>query len=94
MTEMTSQIPACKNCKHYDTEMDFPVCTFHYFEKPDYVSGVVYKINRFCVDVRKNKDLCGHEGKDFIQKEVVEKEETFSYRKWLKGFFTGGWMFK
>lgn len=84
--------------------MDFPVCTFHYFEKPDYVSGVVYKINRFCVDVRKNKDLCGHEGKDFIQKEVVEEEdfiqkevvkeeEPISFWEYLKGFFTKGWMF-
>ena len=81
---MTSQIPACKNCKHYDKEMDFPVCKFHYFETPDYVSGVVYKINRFCPDTRKNQDLCGHEGKNFEMKEFVEEEETFSVRKYLK----------
>jgi len=84
---MTTQtIPACKDCKHYDEEMDFPVCKFHYFETPDYVSGVVYKINRFCPDTRKNQDLCGHEGRDFEQREVVEEQETFSYRKWIKGF--------
>ena len=43
-------------------------------------------------EVRKNEDLCGHEGKNFEPIEVIE-EEPFSYRKWFKEFFTGGWMF-
>jgi len=91
---MTTTIPACKECKHYDEEMDFPVCTLHYIEKPDYVSGIVYKINPFCVDIRKNKDLCGHEGKNFEQKEVVEEEEEYmSFWEYFKGFFTKNWMF-
>jgi hypothetical protein len=43
--------------------------------------------------MRDKEDRCGRDGKDFEMKEFVEEEETFSYRKWLKGFFTESWMF-
>ncbi len=67
-------IPACTQCKHYTKEMDFPVCTLHYIEEPDYISGNVYKVNRFAPDVRKNDKLCGPDAKDFIQKEQEEEQ--------------------
>ena len=85
---MTTTIPACKECKHYDEEMDFPVCKFHYFETPDYVSGVVYKINRFCTDTRKNQDLCGHEGKNFKQREIPFEVKEMSKWGHFKNFLS------
>lgn len=87
-------IPACKDCKHYLHLDNFflPCCKFHYFEKPDYINGYMEKIEMIAPEVRKNEDLCGHEGKNFEPIEVIE-EEPFSYRKCLKEFFTGGWMF-
>lgn len=50
------------------------------------------KIEMMVHNARENNDLCGPEGKNFEPIEVIE-EEPFSYRKWLKEFFTGGWMF-
>jgi hypothetical protein len=92
---MTSQtIPACKDCNHYHVVADFiPCCKIHYFEEPDYINGIMDKIEMIAINARENEKRCGPEGKDFEQREVVEEEETFSYRKWIKGFFTDPWMF-
>jgi hypothetical protein len=37
---------------------------------------------------REQEDRCGPEGKDFVQREEEGDNQPFSYRKWLKGFFT------
>lgn len=79
-------IPACRQCKYYQEEMNFPVCTLHYFQDSDYVSGNVYRINRFAPDVRKNENLCGPDAKDFIQKPYEEPPKESLLRKFAKLF--------
>ena len=84
-----SDIPACKNCKYYyefDEVIGF--CGFHTLSRPDYINGTINKIDMVAFEARKQKDLCGPEGRDFVQREEEEKKETFSYRKWLKAFFS------
>lgn len=93
--EMTSTIPACKNCKHFQGCPDdiFGTCKMFCYETADYFNGTVTKHNSLAYAMRDSEKHCGREGKWFEQREVVKEEETFSYRKWLKGFFTEGWMF-
>jgi hypothetical protein len=93
---MTSTIPARKNCKHFQESPDemFSTCALYHYEKVDYFNGKVTEYNSLALVIRASKDHCGREGKDFEEKEFVEEEEeTFSYRKWFKGFFTDRWMF-
>ena len=90
-----SDIPACKNCKYY-YEFDgfIGFCGYHTSSRPDYINGTIKKIDMIAFEAREQKERCGPEGKDFVQREKEEeKKETFSYRKWLKGFFTTNWMF-
>jgi hypothetical protein len=83
-----SNIPACKNCKYYyDFDEFFGFCKFHTFSRPDYINGNIDKIDMIAYEAREQKDRCGPEGKDFVQREEQETE-VFSFRKWLKGFFT------
>jgi len=90
---MTSQsVPACLECKHYYTEMDIPFCKFHYFEKANYVTGTIHKMDILCVEARKDKKLCGHEGKNFEQREESYEEEVMSFWEAVKGFFTHQWL--
>lgn len=78
---MTSTIPACKNCKHFQPDPDemFSTCALYEYETVDYFNGKVTKYNSLALDMRDSEDHCGREGKDFEQREVVEEEETFSY---------------
>ena len=88
-------IPACRDCKHFQPDPDemFSTCAIYYYEKVDYINGEVRRYNSLALAMRESEDRCGRDGKDFEAKEFVKEEETFSYRKWLKTFFTGGWMF-
>lgn len=86
-----TNIPACKNCEYYD-ELDGS-CRYHTFYRSDYINGNINRIYMRAFEAREQKDRCGPEGRDFVQREEEEKEETFSYRKWIKGFFTTNWMF-
>lgn len=89
-----TNIPACKNCKYYYEFDEFiGLCGYHTFSRPDYINGEINKIDMLAFEARENKNRCGPEGRDFVQREEEEKEETFSYRKWIKGFFTTNWMF-
>lgn len=92
---MTFQtIPACKDCKHYKDYKYFDgSCNFHTHKVYDYINGRVNKFGILVINAREDEDLCGLKGRDFKPLQVVEEEETFSYRKWIKGFFTDQWMF-
>jgi hypothetical protein len=84
---MTSQIPACKNCKHFQASPDemFSTCALYHYETVDYLNGTVNRHNSIAFGIRDKEDLCGHEGKNFEMKEFVEEEEkTFSIRQYLK----------
>jgi len=83
---MTSQIPACKNCKHFQSSSDemFSTCDRYYYETVDYLNGTVTRNNSLALAVRDKEEFCGREGKNFEMKEFVEEEETFSVRQYLK----------
>jgi hypothetical protein len=83
---MTSQIPACKNCKHFQASPDemFSTCDRYHYETVNYLNGTVEKHNSLAFGMRDIEDLCGREGKNFEMKEFVEEEETFSVRQYLK----------
>ena len=83
---MTSQIPACKNCKHFQASPDemFSTCDRYHYETVDYLNGTVQKQNSLAFTVRVKEEFCGREGKNFEMKEFVEEEETFSVRQYLK----------
>ena len=86
---MTSQIPACKNCKHFQASPDemFSTCALYQYqyETLDYFNGKVTKYNSLALAMRESKNHCGRDGKDFEMKEFVEEEEkTFSIRQYLK----------
>ena len=84
---MTSQIAACKECKHYEVKDEFfPTCKFHYFEKPDYINGIIDKIELCCSDARESEKRCGEEGRNFEQRETPVVEEQMSFRQVLKEF--------
>jgi len=86
---MTPQsIPACSECKHYfdDHGFWFPTCKFHYFEKPDYINGIIDKIELCCPDARESEKRCGHEGRNFEQRETPVVEEQMSFWQVLKAF--------
>jgi hypothetical protein len=90
---MTSQIPACKNCKHYYEEGTIgviPLCEFHTFERPDYINGHINKIDMIAFDAREKEKYCGREGKNFEMKEFVEEEKDISFWEYFKRFFTYG----
>ena len=94
---MTSQIPACKNCKHYYEEGTIgviPFCKFHTFERPDYINGHINKIDMIAFDAREKEKYCGREGKNFEMKEFVEEEEeTFTTGKKLKNLINSVWKY-
>jgi hypothetical protein len=83
---MTSTIPACKNCKHFQPNRDemFSTCALYEYETVDYFNGKVTKYNALALAMRDKEDRCGRDGKDFEMKEFVEEEETFSVRQYLK----------
>ena len=83
---MTSQIPACKNCKHFQASYDemFCTCALYHYETVDYLNGTVNRYNSLAFAMRDKEKSCGREGKNFEMKEFVEEEETFSVRKYLK----------
>jgi predicted RNA-binding protein YlqC (UPF0109 family) len=83
---MTSTIPACKNCKHFQESPDemFSTCDRYHYETVDYFNGKVTKYNSLALAMRDKEKFCGREGKNFEMKEFVEEEETFSVRKYLK----------
>jgi hypothetical protein len=83
---MTSQIPACKNCKHFQASPDemFSTCALYHYETVDFLNGTVQKHNSLAFAMRDSENACGRMGKDFEMKEFVEEEETFSVRKYLK----------
>ena len=83
---MTSQIPACKNCKHFQASPDemFSTCDRYHYETVDYLNGTVKRENSIAFAMRDKEDFCGREGKNFEMKEFVEEEETFSVRQYLK----------
>ena len=93
---MTSTIPACKNCKHFQPDPDeiFSTCAlYQYYEKVDYFNGKVSEYNCLALAMRDSEDHCGRDGKDFEMKEFVEEEEDISFWEYFKGFFTKSWMF-
>ena len=64
---MTSTIPACKDCKHfqpYPHEI-FSTCAIYYYERFDYLNGEVRRHNSLAIATRKSEDRCGRDGKDF-----------------------------
>jgi hypothetical protein len=83
---MTSTIPACKNCKHFQVSPDemFSTCDRYHYETVDYLNGTVKRENSIAFAMRDKEDFCGREGKNFEMKEFVEEEETFSIRQYLK----------
>jgi hypothetical protein len=83
---MTSQIPACKDCKHFQASPDemFSTCDLYHYETVNYLNGTVQKHNSIAFGMRDIEDFCGREGKNFEMKEFVEEEETFSVRQYLK----------
>jgi len=83
---MTSQIPACKNCNHFQACYDemFSTCALYHYETVDFLNGTVQKHNSLAFAMRDSENACGRMGKDFEMKEFVEEEETFSVRKYLK----------
>ncbi len=90
-----TDIPACKNCSHYYEFDEFiGFCKFHTFPRLDYINGEINNIHMIAFQAREQEDRCGSEGRDFVQREVEEeKNKSFSYRKWLKEFFTTNCMF-
>lgn len=91
---MTSQsIPACHECEHYYEDDIFCVCKFHYFEKPNYITGTISKVELFCHDARENEKYCGHEGRNFKQRQVPVEYDAPSFRDVVKGFFKMNWLF-
>ena len=83
---MTSQIPACKDCKHFQASPDemFSTCDLYHYETVNYLNGTVQKHNSIAFGMRDIEDFCGREGKNFEMKEFVEEEETFSVRQYFK----------
>jgi hypothetical protein len=83
---MTSTIPACKDCKHFQSSHDgiFSTCDRSYYETVDYFNGKVTRHDALALSCREKEELCGREGKDFEMKEFVEEEENFSVRQYLK----------
>ena len=83
---MTSTIPACKNCKHFQESPDemFSTCDRYHYETVDYLNGTVNRHNSIAFAMRDSENACGRMGKNFEMKEFVEEEETFSVRKYLK----------
>ena len=83
---MTSQIPACKNCNHFQACYDemFSTCALYHYETVDFLNGTVQKHNSLALAMRDSENACGRMGKDFEMKEFVEEEETFSVRKYFK----------
>jgi hypothetical protein len=89
---MTSQIPACKNCKHFQEDPDemFSTCALYQYETLDYFNGKVTKYNSLALAMRENKNHCGRDGKNFEMKEFVEEEKDISFWEYFKRFFTYG----
>ena len=92
---MTSTIPACKDCKHFQPDPDemFSTCALYQYEKVDYFNGKVKKYNSLALAMRDSEDHCGRDGKDFEMKKFVEEKEDISFWEYFKGFFTKSWMF-
>jgi hypothetical protein len=89
---MTSQIPACKNCKHFQASPDemFSTCTLYHYETVDYLNGTVNRHNSIAFGIRDSENACGRMGKDFEMKEFVEEEKDISFWEYFKRFFTYG----
>ena len=47
----------------------------------------------FCVDAREKDRYCGHEGKNFDQRQIPVEENEESFWEYVKGFFAMNWMF-
>jgi hypothetical protein len=67
---MTSTIPACKDCKHFQPDPDkmfsFSTCAIYYYEeRVDYLNGEVRIHNSLALSMRYSEDHCGRDGKDF-----------------------------
>ena len=73
---MTSQIPACRNCKYYhnanvyDKVFTVDTCKFYGWEKVNYITGEVKQMNMLCGEARDSEELCGHLAKNFEQREI------------------------
>jgi|688.fasta_scaffold94620_4 hypothetical protein len=86
-------IPACRDCKHCRLIPGlFHVCQKHYVEELDYIKGIVYAVDMVCIEVRKDKSLCGRNGKDFEQRENPLEEDKPKSTWWhlkqmIKEFF-------
>jgi hypothetical protein len=91
----TKSIPACKECRHFEESPDdmFSTCDLYHYETVDYFNGTVTRNNPLALACRQDEKLCGRAGRGFEQREATEEPESFSYREWLKGFFTDCWMF-
>jgi hypothetical protein len=89
---MTSQIPACKNCKHFQASPDemFSTCALYHYETVDFLNGTAQKHNSLAFAMRDKEDFCGREGKKFEMKEFVEEEKDISFWEYFKRFFTYG----
>lgn len=73
---MTSTVPACKNCKHFQASRDemFSTCDRYHYEAVDYLNGTVNRHNSIAFAMRDKEKFCGREGKNFEMKEFrVEK---------------------
>jgi hypothetical protein len=62
----------------------FSTCALYKYEERDYFNGKVTEYNSLAFAMRDSEDHCGRDGKYFEQREVVEEEETFSVRQYLK----------
>ena len=92
---MTSTIPACKDCKHFQESPDEMLSTYalYKYEEFDYFNGKVSEYNSLVFAMRDSEDHCGRDGKGFEMKEFVEEEEDISFWEYFKGFFTKSQMF-
>jgi hypothetical protein len=85
---MTSQIPACKNCNHFQACYDkmFSTCDRYQYETVDFLNGTVQKHNSLAFAMRDDEKFCGREGKNFEQRETPVVEEQMSFWQVLKEF--------
>lgn len=77
-----TQIPACKECQHLAEDDFFYFCKFHYVEKPDYMNGQINKLALFCSDARKDENLCGQEGRNFVKNENYKEDDEVTFGLW------------
>ncbi len=92
---MTSTIPACKDCKHFQPSRDemFSTCARSYYETVDYLNGKVTRHDALAFACRKKEEICGRDGKNFEQREVPVEVPRVSARTQLKNLINSVWKY-